>query len=69
MKIQKEALEALQGASITGQKLAQLFEKMASELEQTGGASGLFTIDYQRPGEVDSDTLAPQVILVLRPLE
>lgn len=70
MKIQPEALEQIRSAPITGDKLASLFEKMAAELQEMGGASGVKTIDYQQPGgSVDDQTLVPQIVLILRPIE
>ncbi len=68
--IQPEALKRIQTATIDGSRLAQLFEKMATESNLSGGTSSIFTIDYQQPGDsVDENTLIPQLILVLRHAE
>ena len=70
MKIQPEALEMIRNAPITGERLASLFEKMAAEHTEMGGASGVKTIDYQQPGgTVDEQTVIPQLVLILRPVE
>jgi len=68
--IQMEALKRIQTATIDGPRLAQLFEKMATESNLCGGMSNVFTIDYQQPGDsADENTLIPQLILVLRHAE
>jgi len=70
MKIHPRALEALKGAKITGETLAEIFTVMEAQTNVVGGISNNYTIDYQHPDyEVTADTLIPQLILVLRPAE
>lgn len=67
MNIQAKALGRIRQATIDGPKLAEIFEKMSLESELVGGTSAVTTIDYQEPGDdVDSDTLIPQIVLILR---
>jgi hypothetical protein len=68
MQIQSQALDRIRTASISGERLATLFEGMATETNKSGGVTTTYTIDYENPEEEkDAETWIPQIILVLRP--
>ncbi len=68
MQIQSQALDRIRAATISGHRLAELFEQLADETNKSGGVTTTFTIDYENPEEEkDAATWIPQIILVLRP--
>lgn len=69
-KVQPSALKRVKEATITGERLAQLFEMLAEETTMAGGVSNSFTIDYQDDNEAVSEpAFIPQIVLVLRPIQ
>lgn len=68
MKINQQALNAIRGSAITGENLAQLFEKMAAGVETVGSPGGLLILSYIDPKSMPAeDELVPTLTLALKP--
>ncbi len=68
MKINQQSLDAIRGSEITGENLANLFEKMAAGIESVDSPSGLLILSYIDPKIMPAEgELIPTLTLALKP--
>jgi len=68
MEINQQALDAIRGSAITGENLAQLFEKMAAGIETVRSPGGLLILSYIDPKSMPAEgELVPTLTLALKP--
>ena len=68
MKINKQALEAIRKSAISGENLANLFEKMASGIEAVGSPGGLLILSFIDPTSMPEEgELIPTITAALKP--
>lgn len=68
MNVNQKALEAIRHSGITGARLANLLEQMATGTEAVGSPGGLLILSYIDPANMPKEgELAPTITLALKP--